>query len=74
MTLITPRLYRRGIYPGKVSTKDTLREGWRSMGCPDANTIISFVDGQLDEADRSGVAIHLASCELCLSIVAAAIG
>src|SRR5262252_3618287 len=44
------------------------------MSCPDANTIASFIEGRLAEADRSGVAGHLDSCEGCFALVAAALG
>jgi eukaryotic-like serine/threonine-protein kinase len=42
--------------------------------CPDKNAIVAFADGQLAEAARSEVAIHLASCETCLALVAGAVG
>jgi len=42
--------------------------------CPDKNAIVAFADGQLAEATRSEVAIHLASCETCLALVAGAVG
>jgi tetratricopeptide (TPR) repeat protein len=41
--------------------------------CPDKNAIVAFADGQLAEAARSEVAIHLASCETCLALVAGAV-
>jgi tetratricopeptide (TPR) repeat protein/tRNA A-37 threonylcarbamoyl transferase component Bud32 len=43
------------------------------MGCPDANTITSFIEGRLKETERSRVAGHLDSCPACFELVAAAL-
>jgi eukaryotic-like serine/threonine-protein kinase len=44
------------------------------MNCPDENIIVAFVDGDLVEAERAGVTMHLDSCELCVALVAEAVG
>ncbi len=41
--------------------------------CPDAETLMAFADGELDEAQREVTALHLVACEPCVAIVRVAI-
>ena len=60
--------HRRNPAPRRVSWSSS-----QVMSCPDANTIVAFVDGHLSEAERSRVAVHLDSCEACFALVGAAV-
>ena len=43
-----------------------------TMTCPNANSIVAFVEGNLPAAKRSGISEHLDGCEECLALVAEA--
>ncbi|MBL4685325.1 MAG: zf-HC2 domain-containing protein, partial [Nannocystaceae bacterium] len=41
--------------------------------CPPADVLSGFVDGQLDDAQRQQLAVHLADCDVCGAAVAVAV-
>ena len=41
-------------------------------GCPDPETLATFLDGRLGGGERDGVAAHLTTCESCYVVVVAA--
>ena len=40
--------------------------------CPDPETLATFLDGRLVEAERESIAVHLTTCEACYAVVVAA--
>jgi tetratricopeptide (TPR) repeat protein len=44
------------------------------MTCPNADSILAFVEGALSETQRLALVVHLDACESCLSLVGGAAG
>jgi tetratricopeptide (TPR) repeat protein len=44
----------------------------RTLGCLEADTVVALVDGTLDDEARSAAQRHLATCQSCSDLVAAA--
>ena len=44
------------------------------MDCLDEDSILAFVDGSLDDAERTSIESHLAGCPPCADLVAASVG
>lgn len=51
---------------------DTAPRDTDAAPCPDPGMLAAFMDGALDEADRSRVESHLAACPPCLETIAVA--
>lgn len=56
----------------------TILEAWkktlgRTGRCPSTDQLAAYIDGKLNEVERSGIERHLADCRDCLSLVAGAI-
>ncbi len=39
------------------------------MDCPEENALVDFVRGELDDASRDALEVHLDSCELCRAVM-----